>query len=178
MSRFGKKPIVLPQGVTASLEERTLTVRGPKGVLSRTLADDVAVTLSEREVAFAPACESNHARALSSTYAAHLSNMIAGVTGGFAKRLEIEGVGYRVEARGNDLALSVGFSHPVVMSVPAGLAVAVEKNVIAVSGIDKESVGQFAAAIRRVKPPEPYKGKGIRYEGEYVLRKQGKRATA
>ena len=178
MSRLGKKPIILPSGVTAAFVGGVLTMKGPKGEIARTFTDDIVITLSEKEVTLVPARESNYTRALWGTYAAHLYNMIQGVTEGFTKKLEIEGVGYRAELKGNALALSVGFSHSLLIAIPEGLTVTVEKNVVTVSGIDKEAVGQFAATVRLQKPPEPYKGKGIHYQGEYILRKQGKRATA
>jgi large subunit ribosomal protein L6 len=186
MSRLGKKPVVLPKGVTATFAGGVLALKGPKGEISRVFTDDIKITLAEREgengkqteITLLPAVESNYTRALWGTYAAHIYYMITGVTEGFMKKLEIEGVGYRAEMKGNTLGLSVGFSHPVAIAIPAGLTVAVEKNVVTVSGIDKDVVGQFAAIVRLQKPPEPYKGKGIRYADEYVLRKQGKRATA
>ena len=182
MSRLGKKPIALPVGVTATLADGVLTMKGPKGELSRTFTDDITMTLGAGEtggeITLVPARESNYTRALWGTYAAHLYNMIAGVTEGFTKKLEIEGVGYRAEVKGNTLALALGFSHSVSVAIPDGLAVTVEKNIVTVSGIDKDVVGQFAAVARLQKPPEPYKGKGIHYQGEYILRKQGKRATA
>lgn len=190
MSRLGKKPITLPSGVTGAFAGGVLTMKGPKGEIARTFTDDIALTLAagengsdgQHEITLAPARESNYTRALWGTYAAHIYNMIQGVTEGFVKKLEIEGVGYRaavkVGGKGSDLELVVGFSHPVAFSIPPDLSVSVEKNVITVSGIDKDKVGQFAAIVRLAKPPEPYKGKGIHYEGEYILRKQGKRATA
>ncbi len=186
MSRLGKKPVVLPKGVTATFAGGVLTLIGAKGEISRVFTDDVKITLSETdgeggkqtEITLLPAVESNYTRALWGTYAAHIYNMITGVTEGFVKKLEIEGVGYRAEMKGDKLGLVIGFSHPVAIPIPSGLTVAVEKNVITVSGIDKDLVGQFTAVVRLAKVPEPYKGKGIRYQGEYVLRKQGKRATA
>ncbi len=178
MSRLGKKPITLPAGVSAAFSGGVLTVKGPKGELSRAFTDDITLTLGEGEITLIPARESNYTRALWGTYAAHIYNMIAGVTEGFVKRLEVEGVGYRAEVRGSELILMIGFSHPVAVPIPPDVTVVVEKNVMTVSGNDKEAVGQFAAVVRRMKPPEPYKGKGIHYEGEYILRKQGKRATA
>ncbi|MBI4086936.1 50S ribosomal protein L6 [Candidatus Kaiserbacteria bacterium] len=178
MSRLGKKPIVLPSPVTATLAGGVLTVKGPKGEISRTFTDDITMTVGAGEITLVPARESNYTRALWGTYAAHIYNMITGVTEGFTKKLEIEGVGYRAAVKGEGLELMIGFSHPVLVAVPKDLAVSVEKNVITVSGIDKEQVGQFAAIVRLAKPPEPYKGKGIHYAGEYILRKQGKRATA
>lgn len=178
MSRLGKTPVSLPSGVTAAFANGVLTVAGPKGTLTRTLRGDVSLEIVENTVALAPARDSDLARALWGTYAAHVRNMVHGVTEGFEKILEVEGVGYRAEVKGSDLALSVGFSHQVLVPIPAALTVAVEKNVITVSGIDRDAVGQFAANVRAVKKPEPYKGKGIHYRGEYIIRKQGKRATA
>jgi large subunit ribosomal protein L6 len=182
MSRLGKKPITIPSGVTATFDGGVLTVKGPKGELSKTFTDDITITVGEgengSEITLAPARESNYTRALWGTYAAHIHNMIQGVTEGFARKLEIEGVGYRAAVKGEGLELAIGFSHPVAIGIPAGITVVVEKNVITVTGMDKEKVGQLAAVVRLAKPPEPYKGKGIHYEGEYILRKQGKRATA
>ncbi|MCA9364212.1 50S ribosomal protein L6 [Candidatus Kaiserbacteria bacterium] len=179
MSRIGKQPITLPKGVEASFADGVLTIKGAKGTLTRPVAADVVVTTADGTLSFAPANESDRARALWGTFAAHAHNMITGVTEGFKKELEIEGVGYRAEVRGgSEIVLSVGFSHPVSLKAPEGVSVAVEKNLITVEGADKEVVGQFAANIRAVKKPEPYKGKGIHYVGEYIIRKQGKKAVA
>jgi len=178
MSRLGKQPITLPSGVTATFEGGVFTMKGPKGTLARTFTDDVAITLAEGVVTLAPARGTDYAAALWGTYAAHLHNMLRGVTEGFEKKLEIEGVGYRAEVKGADLSLLVGFSHPVLLPIPEGITATVEKGVITISGVDKDAVGQFAANVRATKKPEPYKGKGIRYAGEFILRKQGKRATA
>lgn len=178
MSRLGKLPIEIPQGVDVRYEDGTLMVKGPKGELARRFdADNVAVTVADGQITLAPAKESDESRVLWGTYAAHARNMIAGVTEGFQKQLEIEGVGYRAEAQGSDIKLNVGFSHPVTLKAPDGVAVVVEKNLITVTGSNKEMVGQFAADIRAAKKPEPYKGKGIHYVGEYIIRKQGKKAV-
>ena len=177
MSRLGKQPIEIPNGVEASLADGILTVKGPKGSLSREIKDSVSVAIENNTVTLAPAKDSDDARALWGTYASHVNNMISGVSEGFTKVLEIEGVGYRAEAQGNKLVLNVGFSHPVELEFPEGVSATVEKNVITVSGHDKEVVGQYAANIRKVRPPEPYKGKGIHYQGEYIIRKQGKKAV-
>jgi len=177
MSRLGKQPIEIPSGVDISFADGVLTVKGPKGTLTRPIKKDVEVTLADNTVAFAPVKETPAALALWGTYASHARNMIEGVTEGFEKKLEIEGVGYRAEAQGNGIKLNVGFSHPVELTAPEGVTVAVEKNTITVNGVDKETVGQFAANIRAVKEPEPYKGKGIHYVGEYIIRKQGKKAV-
>lgn len=178
MSRLGKQPITLPAGVTASFDGGVFTMKGPKGELARTFTNDVSITLDGQTITLAPARDTDYARALWGTYAAHLHNMLTGVTEGFEKKLEIEGVGYRAEVKGEKLVLAVGFSHPVEHAIPAGISVAVEKNLVTISGVDKDLVGQFAAVVRATKKPEPYKGKGIHYVGEYILRKQGKRATA
>ena len=177
MSRLGKQPISLPSGVEATYADGVLTVKGPKGSLGRPMKDDVAVTIEDNAIALSPANESDEARALWGTYASHAINMVTGVTDGFTKVLEIEGVGYRAEIKGTSVVLNVGFSHPVELPFPEGITATIEKNVITVTGIDKEAVGQYAANIRKVKKPEPYKGKGIRYQGEYVIRKQGKKAV-
>ena len=177
MSRLGKIPITLPAGVEASFTDNVLTVKGPKGSLSRDIKSDVVVKIEDNTITLSPVEGSEAAPALWGTYAAHIGNMITGVTEGFEKKLEIEGVGYRAEMKGNTLVLNVGFSHPVELEVPEGLQVVVEKNVITVNGYDKDVLGQFAANIRKVKPPEPYKGKGIHYMGEYIIRKQGKKAV-
>lgn len=178
MSRLGKQPITLPAGVDAAFADSVFTVKGPKGTLARTMKDDiVSLTIEDATVALAPKKESRQAQALWGTYAAHIHNMIKGVTEGFTKVLEIEGVGYRAEVRGNVLALNVGFSHIVELPIPEGVTVTVEKNIITVTGPDKETLGQYAANIRAVRPPEPYKGKGIHYQGEYIIRKQGKKAV-
>ena len=178
MSRLGKQPVTIPSGTEVTFTDGALTVKGPKGTLTRSFTDDVAVTVADGVITLAPARGTDHAKALWGTYAAHVHNMIKGVHEGFEKKLEIEGVGYRAEMKGNVLVLLVGFSHPVEMEVPEGLTVAVEKNVITITGADKEVLGQFAAKVRATRKPEPYKGKGIRYEGEYIIRKQGKKAVA
>lgn len=178
MSRLGKTPVVVPQGVDVTFADGVMTVVGPKGTLTREMKSDISVEIGAEGVTFTPVRETPHSLALWGTYPAHLSNMIHGVTEGFTKKLGIEGVGYRAEVQGQKVVLNVGFSHPVELAIPEGLAVEVEKSAITVSGIDKDAVGQFAANIRKVRPPEPYKGKGIHYEGEYIIRKQGKRAVA
>lgn len=177
MSRLGKLPIVIPAGVEATFADDVLTIKGPKGTLTRSInTKHVGVTIEGTELKFEPTA-TEQAPALWGTYAAHAANMIEGVTQGFTKVLEIEGVGYRAEMKGTTLVLSMGYSHPVEMAVPEGLTVTVEKNVITITGPDKEQLGQFAADVREVRPPEPYKGKGIRYQGEFIIRKQGKKAV-
>ncbi len=178
MSRLGKQPISIPKGVEATFAEGVLTVKGPKGTLSREMRGDIKVTIEDGVLTFAKSKESDSAKKMWGTCAAHARNMIMGVTEGFKKELDIEGVGYRAEAQGNKLKLSVGFSHPVEVLAPEGVAITVEKGHITISGNDREVVGQFAANIRSIKKPEPYKGKGIRYTGEYIIRKQGKKGVA
>ena len=177
MSRLGKQPIALPSGVEASMADGVLTVKGPKGTLTRTMKSDVAVSIADGTITLTPDEKSDRAPALWGTYASHINNMIEGVTEGFTKVLEIEGVGYRAEVQGNKLVINVGFSHPVELELPEGVSATVEKSVITLTGHDKEVVGQFAANVRKVRPPEPYKGKGIHYQGEYIIRKQGKKAV-
>ncbi len=177
MSRLGKLPVQLPSGVTAEFANDTMTVKGPKGTLVRTMKSrHVAFDITDGVITLTPQ-KTDQAAALWGTYASHLANMVTGVTEGFTKVLEIEGVGYRAEMKGTTLAMSMGFSHPVEMAVPEGLTTVVEKNVITITGSDKDAVGQFAANVRKVKEPEPYKGKGIRYRGEHIIRKQGKKAV-
>jgi large subunit ribosomal protein L6 len=177
MSRLGKQPITIPAGVEVTSGNGVLTVKGPKGTLTRALVSDVSITIENGVVTCTPKEGSIKAKALWGTYAAHVRNMIQGVTEGFTKKLEIEGVGYRAEAQGQKIKLSMGYSHPVELMAPEGIAVIVEKNVVTISGADIERVGQFAADIRAVREPEPYKGKGIRYQGEYIIRKQGKKGV-
>ncbi len=178
MSRLGKQPITIPQGVDVTYGDGKLTVKGPKGTLVREMRDDIKVTLEGETLTFAMGKDNDRAKKLWGTYAAHARNMITGVTDGFKKELDIEGVGYRAEAQGNKVKLSVGFSHPVEVLAPEGIQITTEKGHITVSGMDKDAVGQFAANIRKIKKPEPYKGKGIRYTGEYIIRKQGKKGVA
>ncbi len=179
MSRIGKQLISIPQGVKVRFnsDERTLIVSGPHGELSRKLRSEVNVEVGEETVTFTPKDEDIFSKALWGTYASHTINMIEGVSNRFEKKLVVEGIGYKVEVSGNSLVLKVGFSHPVNIEIPKGLEVMVEKNVITVKGFDKELVGSFCAGVKSVKKPEPYKGKGIRYENEVVRRKQGKRAA-
>lgn len=177
MSRLGKQPVTLPNGVTATLENGVLTVKGPKATLSREIREqDVAVKIEENVITLTPQ-DTDGAAALWGTYAAHVRNMVTGVTEGFTRVLEIEGVGYRAAVQGNEIVLNVGFSHPVHLAIPEGMTAEVVKNTITLTGTDKETLGQFAANVRKVRKPEPYKGKGIRYQGEYIIRKQGKKAV-
>lgn len=177
MSRVGKQPIEIPTGVTVQIEGQKVTVKGPKGELSRTFRNEIAITQQENQLVVTPKEETNESRALWGLSRTLLANMVQGVTAGYEKKLEIEGVGYRASLEGDSLALQLGFSHPVKVKKPEDMSISVEKNVITVGGIDKEQVGQFAAKIRKIKPPEPYKGKGIHYEGEVIRRKLGKKAV-
>lgn len=177
MSRLGKQPVTIPAGVEITLTDGVLTVKGPKATLSRSVREkDVSVKIEGNVLTLEPG-KTDIAPALWGTYAAHIHNMITGVTEGFTKILEIEGVGYRAAVQGNQIVLNVGFSHPVALDIPEGVTAEVVKNTITLTGTDKEMLGQFAANVRKVKKPEPYKGKGIRYQGEYIIRKQGKKAV-
>ncbi|MEX0918390.1 MAG: 50S ribosomal protein L6 [Candidatus Paceibacterota bacterium] len=178
MSRVGKQILTIPKQTEVNLADGVLTVKGPKGVLTRPFKTDiVAIMIDGDKVSFQPVAENPAAKALWGTYASHVDNMLTGVTEGYVKKLIIEGVGFKAALKGQELELDLGFSHKVVMPVPADLEVSVEKNVITVSGYNKESVGEFAARIRAHKKTEPYKGKGIRYEDEVVRRKQGKKTV-
>lgn len=177
MSRLARKPIAVPQKVTVSTDGGVLSVQGPKATLSMRIHPAITMAVTPEGITVAPEGESKLARALTGTFAAHARAMIAGVETPFKKVLVMKGVGYKVELRGRDLVFNVGFSHPVTLTVPEGLEAKVEKLSITVEGADKQKVGQFAAEIRAVKPPEPYLGKGIAYEGEVIRRKQGKKAV-
>ncbi len=178
MSRLAKKGIAIPNGVQCSFEGNVLHVKGPKGELTRPFKLDVIrIDINGDHIDLEKVRDTVFSRALLGTYASHIRNMIQGVTQGFEKKLIVEGIGFRSEVKGKELHLALGFSHPVIMEIPEGLTVTAEKNVITVSGIDKEAVTQFAAKIRAKKKPEPYKGKGIRYEGEIIQRKQGKKSA-
>ncbi len=177
MSRLGKKPVALPKGVAATITDGVLTITGPKGTLTRVIRPEVTMTIADEVVTLAPKAGNELAKKLWGTYAAHVRNMITGVTDGYTRILELEGVGYRAEVKGKQIVLSVGFSHPVPLDIPEGVSATVEKSVVTLTGIDKDVLGQFAANVRKVKAPEPYKGKGIRYRGEFIIRKQGKKAA-
>jgi len=177
MSRIGKKPIEIPQGVEISIENNLVKVKGPKGELERYIRPEIKVEKKENEIIVAPDKKTKRTSALWGLSRTLIANMVEGVTNGYEKKLEIQGVGYRANLEGEDLVLLMGYSHPVKMEKVEGIKFEVQKNIIIVSGIDKELVGQIAAKIRKVRPPEPYKGKGIRYEGEYVRRKSGKKAV-
>ena len=177
MSRIGKKPVALPTGVTATVESGTLTVKGPKGTLAMKILDDlVKYEIAEGEIRVSPVTESQRSRAAWGMQRTNVQNLVTGVTEGFQKVLEITGVGYRAQAQGKNLRLQLGYSHDVNFPVPDGVEVKTpDQNTVEISGIDKQQVGQVAAEIRRWRKPEPYKGKGIKYRGEYIFRKEGKK---
>jgi large subunit ribosomal protein L6 len=177
VSRIGKQPIELPSGVSVSISPGRVMVNGPLGELTQQVPVRMKIEQEDSSVVVTRPSERGDDRALHGLTRSLIANMVEGVTNGFQKRLEIQGVGYRAALRGTDLELNVGFSHPVVLKAPAGITFEVPTPVeVIVKGIDKQQVGQIAAEVRKVRPPEPYKGKGIRYEGEYVRRKVGKRA--
>jgi large subunit ribosomal protein L6 len=174
MSRVGKLPISLPSGVTLSATDDEITVSGSKGTLKQAAIKGITVKQEGDQIVVTRKNDEAEYRAKHGLVRALVNNMITGVSAGFSKKLEINGVGYRVALQGTDLKMNLGFSHDVIYKVPAGVTASVEQNTITVSGIDKQQVGQVAAEIRALKKPEPYKGKGIRYEGEHILRKSGK----
>ncbi len=181
MSRVGKQQLEIPANTTVTYTGGLLTVKGPLGTLERSLKDVVAITIDGNMVTFAQKGDDPFARAIWGTYASHVKNMIQGVNTPYVKKLILEGVGFKseVKAKGSDseLHLALGFSHPVVVKIPAGLTVTAEKNLVTITGIDKELVGEFAASTRALKKPEPYKGKGFRYDTEVIRRKQGKKTA-
>jgi len=172
MSRIGKQPIEIPEGVTSKIEKDKIIIKGPKGELSLDLLDNIKVEAKDKELIV-----SSDDKALWGLFRSLINNMVIGVVNGFEKQLEIQGVGYKANIEGDKLVLEVGFSHKVDILKPEGIEFNVAKNIITISGIDKQLVGETAARIRKTRPPEPYKGKGIRYVGEQVRRKAGKRAT-
>ena len=178
MSRIGKQPIQLPESVTATITDGNVLVKGPKGELHRALHDDIQASVDARVLTVSPRRQSKQSAALWGLSRALIANMVQGVTEGYQKKLEIEGVGFRATMDGKVLVLQLGFSHPVRFVPPESITITAERNVITISGISKEAVGQAAATIRALKKPEPYKGKGIRYQGEVIRRKVGKRAGA
>ena len=178
MSRVGRKPVVLPKGVTLSVGKDSLAVKGPKGELKRTLPSGVTVKTAGQQVDVTRADDSGENRAKHGMIRALLANMVQGVSEGFERKLEINGVGYRAEVAGQKLNMALGFSHPVVFDLPKGVSGKVDKNVIILSAIDKELLGETASKIRDIRPPEPYKGKGIKYLEEVIQRKQGKTGAA
>ena len=176
MSRIGKKPVAIPGGVTATIENGTLSVKGPKGTLTMGLSELITYSLEDGAISVKPANDTRQARAFWGMQRTLVSNLVEGVTAGFTKVLNITGVGYRAAAQGRTLKLQLGYSHDVDIAVPEGLEVKTpDQTTIEISGNDKQAVGQLAAEIRRWRKPEPYKGKGIRYRGEFIFRKEGKK---
>jgi large subunit ribosomal protein L6 len=176
MSRIGKRPVELPSGVSATTEDQTLVVKGPKGALQLQMRDEIRYDISENGISVVPANDTKAARAFWGMQRTLVQNLVTGVTEGFSKVLEINGVGYRAQAQGRNLRLQLGYSHDVNFPVPEGVDVKTpDQNTVEISGIDKQKVGQVAAEIRRWRKPEPYKGKGIKYRGEYIFRKEGKK---
>jgi large subunit ribosomal protein L6 len=176
MSRIGNKPVTVPSGVTAGVEGQTVKIKGPKGALQVVLHDDVAVKLEGGQIKVDPRSETKRARAQWGTSRTLINNLIAGVTKGFEQRLEIAGVGYRAAVQGKNLQLALGYSHDVIFPIPEGITIATPRPVeIVISGSDRQKVGQVAAEIRDFRPPEPYKGKGIKYSDERIFRKEGKK---
>ena len=176
MSRIGKVPVPVPAGVTTNIEGKVLSVKGPKGTLTLTMRDEISYTLGDGSIAVKPANDSKQARAFWGMQRTLVENLVTGVTQGYTKVLEITGVGYRANAQGRNLKLQLGFSHDVDFPVPEGIEVKTPDNTtVEITGIDKQKVGQVAADFRRWRKPEPYKGKGIRYRGEYIFRKEGKK---
>jgi len=176
MSRIGKKPVAVPAGVTATISGRELSVKGPKGTLTMPLADEVSYEVGEGGVSVQPANDTKRARAFWGMQRTLVQNLVTGVTEGFSKQLLITGVGYRAAVQGKNLRLQLGYSHDVDFAIPEGITIATpDPTTVNISGIDKQKVGQVAAEIRRWRKPEPYKGKGIKYAGEYIFRKEGKK---
>ena len=176
MSRVGSSAITIPADVTLSNDGGMIVVKGKNGELSASLHSDVELSVADNVATLKPARDTRQAKALWGTMRSNLNNMVVGVTEGFTRKLEINGVGYRAAMQGNKLVLSLGFSHPVEMEVPAGLKVAVENNTsVTITGADKQLLGQFASEVRAKRPPEPFKGKGVKYADEYIVRKEGKK---
>jgi large subunit ribosomal protein L6 len=176
MSRIGKKPIPIPSGVTANVEGQTVKLKGPKGALQLVIHDDVDVKMDKGAVTVNPRFETKRSRSMWGTSRTLVQNLVTGVTKGFERKLEITGVGYRAAVQGKNLQLALGYSHDVVYAIPEGIAITTPKPTeIMISGIDRQRVGQVASEIRAYRPPEPYKGKGVKYEGEYIFRKEGKK---
>lgn len=174
MSRIGRRALAIPSGVTVTCQDGRISVKGPKGTLAESVPEGIRVEVADGQVRLLRPDDATKTRALHGLAGAAVSNMITGVTQGFVRELEIQGVGYRAEVRGKMLVLALGFSHPVEVAIPEGLAVSVQENRVKVEGSDRCRVGQFASDVREIRPPEPYKGKGIRYVGEQVRRKAGK----
>ncbi|PKK91420.1 MAG: 50S ribosomal protein L6 [Candidatus Wallbacteria bacterium HGW-Wallbacteria-1] len=177
MSRIGKAPVIIPGGTTVTLDGNIVMAKGPKGELKMDVHPEMQVTINDSEILVTRPSDHRNHRSLHGLTRNLINNMVIGVSQGFEKKLEVSGVGYKAASEGNKLTLNVGYSHPIVMEIPTGLSVAVEKATITVQGIDKQQLGQFAANIRKVRPPEPYKGHGIKYATEVIRRKAGKRGV-
>jgi len=177
MSRIGKKPITVPEKTEVTNSAGVLTVKGPAGTLTRTFRTDIVIKIDGKTITLEKKNNNPENESLWGTYASHIENMIAGVTTPFVKKLIVEGIGFKADVKGDEINMSLGFSHPVKVKIPKDLKVTSEKNIIAISGSDIEKVGQFAAYVRSLKKPEPYKGKGIRYDTEVIRRKQGKKTA-
>src|SRR5262249_22418561 len=176
MSRIGKKPVAIPSGVTASVDGQTVKMKGPKGALELVLPGEVSAKLEKGSIQVDPRNETKRARSMWGTSRTLVSNLVTGVTKGFEKKLEITGVGYRAAVQGKNLQMGLGYSHDVVYPIPAGIAIVTPKPTeVVITGIDRQQVGQVAAEIRGFRKPEPYKGKGVKYAGEYIFRKEGKK---
>jgi large subunit ribosomal protein L6 len=175
MSRIGKKPVVIPAGVSAKVDGQFVSVKGSKGELSFTAPDEVSLSFADNQIAVAPRGDSKRARAMWGMTRSMVNNLVIGVSSGFERKLEIVGVGYKAVVSGKNLQLSLGYSHDISFPIPEGIAIAAPKPTeVSISGIDKRKVGQVAAEIRSLRPPEPYKGKGVKYAGEFIFRKEGK----
>ncbi|MFA5095434.1 MAG: 50S ribosomal protein L6 [Candidatus Paceibacterota bacterium] len=177
MSRIGKQEIQIPKGVTVTKSGNILKVVGPKGTITKTFRDDIIFNIGDKIITLNIKRNDKFSKSLWGTYASHIKNMIKGVETPYQKKLILEGVGFKSEVKGKEFNFALGFSHPVVVAIPEGITATAEKNNITITGIDKELVGSFTAAIRALKKPEPYKGKGMRYEGEIIRRKQGKKTA-
>ncbi len=177
MSRIGKQEIQIPKGVEVTRDGSVFKVKGPKGTLSKTFRDDITINISGSLITLSINRNDKFSKSLWGTYAAHIKNMIKGVETPYQKKLILEGVGFKSEVKGKEFVFALGFSHPVVVSIPEGITATAEKNNITISGADKELVGSFTANLRALKKPEPYKGKGMRYEDEVIRRKQGKKTA-
>lgn len=177
MSRIGKQEILIPAGVEVTQSGAVLTVKGPKGTLQKNFRDDITIKIAGKLITLNVKRNDKFSKSLWGTYASHIKNMITGVQTPYQKKLILEGVGFKSEVKGKELVLALGFSHPVIVKIPEGLTVTAEKNNLTFEGIDKELVGSFTASVRALKKPEPYKGKGMRYEDEVIRRKQGKKTA-
>ncbi|MCC7160729.1 50S ribosomal protein L6 [Candidatus Nomurabacteria bacterium] len=177
MSRIGKQEILIPAGVKVAQNGNTISVTGPKGTLSKVFRDDVVITVTDKNITLNIKRNDKFSQSLWGTYASHIKNMIKGVETPYQKKLILEGVGFKSEVKGKDFHFALGFSHPVIVHIPEGITATADKNNITITGIDKELVGNFTASIRALKKPEPYKGKGMRYDTEVIRRKQGKKTV-